>query len=70
MADGTEAGMWLERAYKKDRNCVYVGAYPAGSLLELAPRDAVIEFHGASAWRVGAKEGEAVPVSRILEKMK
>jgi len=70
MADFTEAGMWTSSKLMQQKNCVYVGDYPAPSVLELAPRDAKIMFIGLSAGRVGAREHEKVPLGEILEKIK
>jgi len=71
MTDYTEAGMWTNSRLREEKsNCVYVGDYPAASVLELAPRDAEITFIGLSASRVGAREHEKVPLGEILEKIK
>jgi len=68
MANYSEAGLWMSRGYSKNKNCIYVGNYPVGSLLELANPEATVTFYGTSAYRFG-EEGKPVPIREVKKKV-
>ena len=70
IANYSEAGLWMSRGYMESKNCVYVGDYPVGSLLEQVDPRATVRFYGTSAYGFGrGREGEPVPIREVKKKV-